>query len=277
MEIGSSSQASKKAKCRKRNNDDANKTKVSEEIPTVECMRNVSSLIYHVRIRIETCLLSYLTKEQVVMKLENEAKIDPGITLEVWARLEAENAQFFSEYYARLELIRQINTFNTLLEQQHQLMKKLQGECQFKFNQAADHQQQQQIMQMQMRIPNANQPFYRNNPMTMTLQSPSLPPMNNQVSHMRYNQYSGNKLQSMAMSSQMLEQGQSSTKRARLDIVGQSSQAAVVQQKKINEQLKQKQVIQNPSDASSLAEIPKSFSFQDLTELLNSLDSNMDW
>ncbi|KAJ0961439.1 hypothetical protein J5N97_024915 [Dioscorea zingiberensis] len=277
MEIGSSSQASKKAKCRKRNNDDANKTKVSEEIPTVECMRNVSSLIDQVRIRIETCLLSYLTKEQVVMKLENEAKIDPGITLEVWARLEAENAQFFSEYYARLELIRQINTFNTLLEQQHQLMKKLQGECQFKFNQAADHQQQQQIMQMQMRIPNANQPFYRNNPMTMTLQSPSLPPMNNQVSHMRYNQYSGNQLQSMAMSSQMLEQGQSSTKRARLDIVGQSSQAAVVQPKKINEQLKQKQVIQNPSDASSLAEIPKSFSFQDLTELLNSLDSNMDW
>ncbi|KAK8570386.1 hypothetical protein V6N13_003069 [Hibiscus sabdariffa] len=72
---------------------------------------------------IERCLQLYMTRDEVVKTLLNRARIDPGFTTLVWQKLEEENADFFSSYYIRLKLKKQIILFNHLLEHQYHLMK----------------------------------------------------------------------------------------------------------------------------------------------------------
>ncbi|XP_039062639.1 uncharacterized protein LOC120207191 [Hibiscus syriacus] len=72
---------------------------------------------------IERCLQLYMTRDEVVKTLLNRARIDPGFTTLVWQKLEEENADFFSAYYIRLKLKKQIILFNHLLEHQYHLMK----------------------------------------------------------------------------------------------------------------------------------------------------------
>ncbi|MBA0805215.1 hypothetical protein Gohar_004750 [Gossypium harknessii] len=82
---------------------------------------------------IERCLQLYMTRDEVVKTLLTRARIDPGFTTlvglftiivySVWQKLEEENADFFSAYYVRLKLKKQIILFNHLLEHQYHLMK----------------------------------------------------------------------------------------------------------------------------------------------------------
>nr|KJB49544.1 hypothetical protein B456_008G124700 [Gossypium raimondii] len=72
---------------------------------------------------IERCLQLYMTRDEVVKTLLTRARIDPGFTTLVWQKLEEENADFFSAYYVRLKLKKQIILFNHLLEHQYHLMK----------------------------------------------------------------------------------------------------------------------------------------------------------
>ncbi|KAJ1262141.1 hypothetical protein BS78_09G085000 [Paspalum vaginatum] len=72
---------------------------------------------------IERCLQLYMNKGEVVRTLSNRARIEPGFTTLVWQKLEEENSEFFRAYYIRLELKKQINLFNHLLEHQYNLMK----------------------------------------------------------------------------------------------------------------------------------------------------------
>ncbi|CAL0310614.1 unnamed protein product [Lupinus luteus] len=71
---------------------------------------------------IERCLQLYMSQAEVVEMLLNQAKIEPGFTELVWQKLEEENQEFFRAYYLRLMVKQQIQEFNSLLEQQVQLM-----------------------------------------------------------------------------------------------------------------------------------------------------------
>ncbi|XP_057844346.2 uncharacterized protein LOC131053732 isoform X2 [Cryptomeria japonica] len=78
--------------------------------------------IMQVKHFVETCIKSYMTKNEVVKALSTHAKIDPCFTHLVWQRLERENNDFFRKYYIWLKVKEQILLFNHLLEQQHQVM-----------------------------------------------------------------------------------------------------------------------------------------------------------
>jgi len=78
--------------------------------------------ILHVKHFVETCIKSYMTKNEVIKALSTHAKIDPSFTCLVWQRLERENHEFFRNYYIWLRVKEQILLFNRLLEQQHQLI-----------------------------------------------------------------------------------------------------------------------------------------------------------
>ncbi|KAE9621666.1 putative angiotensin-converting enzyme 2 [Lupinus albus] len=71
---------------------------------------------------IQRCLQLYMSQAEVVETLLNQAKIEPGFTEVVWQKLEEENQEFFRAYYLRLTVKQQIQEFNSLLEQQVQLM-----------------------------------------------------------------------------------------------------------------------------------------------------------
>ncbi|PON96862.1 hypothetical protein TorRG33x02_072410 [Trema orientale] len=71
---------------------------------------------------IERSIQEYLTKDQVVERLLECAKIEPTLTTGVWEMMEEENRDFFRAYYARLLLIQQIKDLNKLLEKQWELM-----------------------------------------------------------------------------------------------------------------------------------------------------------
>lgn len=78
--------------------------------------------ILQVKHFVETCIKSYMTKNEVIKALSTHAKIDPSFTCLVWQRLERENHEFFRNYYIWLKVKEQILLFNRLLEQQHQLI-----------------------------------------------------------------------------------------------------------------------------------------------------------
>jgi len=75
---------------------------------------------------IERCLQLYLTKEEVVSVLREQATIDPEFTQLIWSKLEEQNPDFFRCYYTRLKLKAQIVMFNHLLEQQVSVVQKMQ-------------------------------------------------------------------------------------------------------------------------------------------------------
>lgn len=76
---------------------------------------------------IERCLQLYMNQKEVVQTLSFQAKIEPSFTELVWQKLEEENHEFFKAYYVRLMLKNQIMVFNKLLEDQHRLMSKEQS------------------------------------------------------------------------------------------------------------------------------------------------------
>lgn len=78
--------------------------------------------ILQVKHFVETCIKSYMTKNEVIKALSTHAKIDPSFTCLVWQRLERENHEFFRNYYIWLKVKEQILLFNHLLEQQQQLI-----------------------------------------------------------------------------------------------------------------------------------------------------------
>ncbi|KAH9300704.1 hypothetical protein KI387_012287 [Taxus chinensis] len=78
--------------------------------------------IMQVKHFVETCIKSYMTKNEVVEALATHAKIPPCVTHHVWQRLEKENHDFFTRYYIWLKVKEQILLFNDLLEKQHQVM-----------------------------------------------------------------------------------------------------------------------------------------------------------
>ncbi|KAL5212250.1 hypothetical protein ABZP36_023097 [Zizania latifolia] len=71
---------------------------------------------------IERCLQLYMNQKEVVETLSFQAKIEPSFTELVWQKLEEENREFFKAYYVRLMLKNQIMAFNRLLEDQYRLM-----------------------------------------------------------------------------------------------------------------------------------------------------------
>ncbi|KAM3239777.1 hypothetical protein ACQJBY_053456 [Aegilops geniculata] len=73
---------------------------------------------------IERCLQLYMNQKEVVETLSFQAKIEPSFTELVWQKLEEENPEFFKAYYVRLMLKNQINVFNKLLAHQCRLMNK---------------------------------------------------------------------------------------------------------------------------------------------------------
>lgn len=74
---------------------------------------------------IERCLQLYMNQKEVVDTLLYQAKIEPGFTELVWQKLEEENREFFKAYHVRLLLKNQILIFNKLLEKQVELMQKV--------------------------------------------------------------------------------------------------------------------------------------------------------
>ena len=75
---------------------------------------------------IEKCLQMYLSQREVVSALHQQAKIEPGFTQLVWQKLEEQNPDFFRAYFTRLKLKDQINLFNHLLEQQVNVVQRMQ-------------------------------------------------------------------------------------------------------------------------------------------------------
>lgn len=75
---------------------------------------------------IENCIQLHMSKTDTVNVLSRDAKIQPGITELVWQRLEEENQDFFEVYYIRLALKDQIKIFNDLLKKQAALMQQIQ-------------------------------------------------------------------------------------------------------------------------------------------------------
>jgi len=75
---------------------------------------------------IERCLQMYMTRDEVVSILKEQATIDPGFTKLVWTKLEEQNPEFFRCYYTRLKLKAQIVMFNHLLEQQVGVVQRMQ-------------------------------------------------------------------------------------------------------------------------------------------------------
>ena len=74
---------------------------------------------------IEKCLQLYLTKDEVISVLRERATIDAEFTKLIWSRLEGENPQFFKCYNTRLKLKAQITMFNHLLEQQIDVVRRM--------------------------------------------------------------------------------------------------------------------------------------------------------
>ncbi|KAG2655861.1 uncharacterized protein LOC120643153 isoform X1 [Panicum virgatum] len=94
-------------------------------MPGGEDVRKVSRQdIQLVQNLIERCLQLYMNQKEVVDTLSLQAKIEPSFTELVWQKLEEENREFFKAYYVRLMLMNQIVAFNKLLEKQYQIMSK---------------------------------------------------------------------------------------------------------------------------------------------------------
>ncbi|CAG9466126.1 unnamed protein product [Pedinophyceae sp. YPF-701] len=72
---------------------------------------------------IERCMKHYLSEQEIIAVLQQQAKIEPAFTRIVWAKLEEQNPEFFRAYYTRLRLKDQIVFYNYLLERQQQLLR----------------------------------------------------------------------------------------------------------------------------------------------------------
>ncbi|TMW68465.1 hypothetical protein Poli38472_005933 [Pythium oligandrum] len=83
--------------------------------------------ILRVQNLIESCLQKYLTKNDIITTLQNQAKIDPSFTAVVWQKLEEQNPKFFHAYKLQLQLRDQISTFNYLVAQHKDMMAKASG------------------------------------------------------------------------------------------------------------------------------------------------------
>ena len=75
---------------------------------------------------IERCLQQYMTQTEIITALQMQANIEPGFTCLVWQKLEEQNPDFFYVYNIRLRIKDQIVAFNYLVDQQLQLLQKLQ-------------------------------------------------------------------------------------------------------------------------------------------------------
>ncbi len=83
--------------------------------------------IQYVQNLIERCLQQYMTRKDVVFALQYQARIEPGFTTLVWQKLEEQNPDFFMAYHVRVKLKDQVVLFNHLLEQQMQMIQKMQS------------------------------------------------------------------------------------------------------------------------------------------------------
>lgn len=84
----------------------------------------------------EKCLQLYMTKDEVITALQNQARIDSEFTTigsftfhlqthaSVWQKLLERNPDFFKAYDFRIRIKEQINAFNYLVSQQAQMMQK---------------------------------------------------------------------------------------------------------------------------------------------------------
>eukprot|EP00884_Botryococcus_braunii_P002356 jgi/Botrbrau1/12120/Bobra.0186s0038.1 len=71
---------------------------------------------------IERCLQMYLSKNEVLHELSQQANVETAFTGLVWQKLEEQNKEFFKAYYTRLKFKDQIVLFNHLLQQQHKML-----------------------------------------------------------------------------------------------------------------------------------------------------------
>ncbi|KAJ0408041.1 hypothetical protein ATCC90586_003676 [Pythium insidiosum] len=83
--------------------------------------------ILRVQNLIERCLQQYLSKDEIVVTLKTQAKVDPSFTAIVWQKLEEQNPSFFKAYGLQLQLKEQLVAFNYLVAQQKEMMAKQQG------------------------------------------------------------------------------------------------------------------------------------------------------
>ncbi|GLD94585.1 hypothetical protein PINS_up003196 [Pythium insidiosum] len=83
--------------------------------------------ILRVQNLIERCLQQYLSKDEIVVTLKTQAKIDPSFTAIVWQKLEEQNPSFFKAYALQLQLKEQMVAFNYLVAQQKEILAKQQG------------------------------------------------------------------------------------------------------------------------------------------------------
>ncbi|OWZ16656.1 hypothetical protein PHMEG_0009517, partial [Phytophthora megakarya] len=70
--------------------------------------------ILRVQNLIERCLQQYLSKNDILMTLKEQANVDPAFTNVVWQKLEEQNPTFFRAYSLQLQLKEQIIAFNYL-------------------------------------------------------------------------------------------------------------------------------------------------------------------
>ncbi|KUF99559.1 Enkurin [Phytophthora nicotianae] len=72
--------------------------------------------ILRVQNLIERCLQQYLSKNDILITLKEQANVDPAFTNVVWQKLEEQNPTFFRAYSLQLQLKEQIIAFNYLHE-----------------------------------------------------------------------------------------------------------------------------------------------------------------
>ncbi|KAG7396652.1 hypothetical protein PHYBOEH_001936 [Phytophthora boehmeriae] len=71
--------------------------------------------ILRVQNLIERCLQQYLTKNEILVTLREQANVDPAFANVVWQKLEEQNPTFFRAYSIQLQLKEQIIAFNYLV------------------------------------------------------------------------------------------------------------------------------------------------------------------
>eukprot|EP01028_Stygiella_incarcerata_P004523 TRINITY_DN1997_c0_g1_i2.p1 TRINITY_DN1997_c0_g1~~TRINITY_DN1997_c0_g1_i2.p1 ORF type:complete len:392 (+),score=100.51 TRINITY_DN1997_c0_g1_i2:550-1725(+) len=82
--------------------------------------------IQRVQQLIERCLLVYMTQSETVTTLRTQSNVDPAFTNLVWQKLEEQNPDFFRAYHQRLKVKEQVSLFNFLVNQQAQVMERMQ-------------------------------------------------------------------------------------------------------------------------------------------------------
>ncbi|KAG2845028.1 hypothetical protein PC118_g2158 [Phytophthora cactorum] len=80
--------------------------------------------ILRVQNLIERCLQQYLSKNDILITLKEQANVDPAFTNVVWQKLEEQNPRFFRAYSLQLQLKEQIIAFNYLVGQQKEMAAK---------------------------------------------------------------------------------------------------------------------------------------------------------